>query len=171
MPDTDTSDAPATGADDTDTPDTLGDAGKKALEAERAARREAERKLKEIEDRDKSELQKLQDAVKERDGQLAQLPAQVRKQAIRFASQATQAGFLDPEDALLNIDVDLGDDAAVKAALEELAQRKPHLVRRDTPKVPKRPKPPSGQSDESDDDSLKGKERAAAALRQFSRSK
>lgn len=66
--------ASATDEPTTDTPD-LGDAGKKALEAERKARREAEKQLKELqakvaefEDRDKTETErvsaKLADAEK-----------------------------------------------------------------------------------------------------------
>lgn len=162
-----TDDATANGdAADTKPPADLGDAGKKALDAERAARREAERKLKEYEDRDKTELQKLQDAVAERDAQLADLPKQARSQAIRFASQATAAGFLDPEDALLNLaDVDLSDSDAVKTALEELVERKPHLVRQDKKKPATRPKPKTGDPDQDPDKGLSGKERAAAALR------
>lgn len=58
-------------AKDDNKPDpTLGDAGKKALDGERKARRDAEKKvtdlearLKEIEDKDKSEVQKLTDEV------------------------------------------------------------------------------------------------------------
>lgn len=114
------------------------------------ANKEAEglrRKLKEIEDAEKSELQKLQDTLAEKDQQLSELPASVRKQAIRFASTASRLGFVDPEDALVLVgDVDLADDTAVKAALEDLAERKPHLVRADAgPKVPARPKPKDGQ--------------------------
>lgn len=117
----------------------------------------------------KTELQKLQDAVAERDAKIASLPSEVRKQAIRFASIATQKGFLDPEDALVFIDADLADDAAVKAALDELAERKPHLVRKEiAKKLPVRPKPKQGaDGDDGADAGLEGKERAAAALRQF----
>lgn len=120
----------------------------------------------------KTELQKLQDAVAERDQKLAALPTEVRKQAIRFASLASQKGFLDPEDALVFIDVDLSDEAAVKAALDDLAERKPHLVRTDgngtKPKVPTRPKPAEGAAGSGDgSEDLTGKERAAAALRQI----
>lgn len=150
-------------------PTDLGDAGKKALDAERAARREAERELKELKDRDKSELERLQDEIKDRDSKLTELPGQVRKQAIRFASEASKVGFLDPEDALAFIgDVDLADADAVKTALADLAERKPHLVRADVKKkVPTRPKPGKGDPDESADGGLTGKKRAAAALRQM----
>lgn len=117
----------------------------------------------------KSELQKLQDAVGERDTKLAELPKTIRAQAIRFASLATQKGFIDPEDALLGIDADLADDDAVKAALDDLATRKPHLVRKEpAKKLPTRPKPePGADGATSADGNLEGKERAAAALRQF----
>lgn len=165
-----TTEPPATGtSDDPRPPADLGDAGKKALETERAARKDAERRLKELEDRDKSELQKLQDDLAERDARLADLPKQARTQAIRFASQATAAGFLDPEDALLNLaDVDLADSDAVKAALEALAERKPHLIRQDIKKKPPtRPKPAKGDADDDATGGLTGKQRAAAALRQM----
>jgi hypothetical protein len=150
----------------TDTPTDLGDAGKKALQQERDARRDAERRLKEFEDRDKSELQKLQEQVQEREAQLAELPVRARSEAIRFASAATRAGFLDPEDALLNLrDVDLSDDEAVKAALSELAERKPHLVREPAkPTPPTRPKPTAGHK-ANGDEQADSKERAALALR------
>lgn len=145
-----------------------------AAKALAKANKEAETlrlKLQEIEDRDKTELQRLQDAVAERDAQLSDLPRQARTQAIRFASKATQVGFLDPEDALtfLGDDVDLSDEAAVKVALEELAERKPHLVKaQPAKKLPARPKPKEGANgEESGDVGLQGKERAAAALRQF----
>lgn len=164
-----TQDAPPAKDDaDPKPPADLGDAGKKALETERAARKEAERQLKELQDRDKTELQKLQDDLAARDAQLADLPKQARTQAIRFASQATAAGFLDPEDALLNLaDVDLADGDAVKAALEALAERKPHLVRQDKKKPPTRPKPAKGDASDEPTGGLTGKERAAAALRQM----
>lgn len=64
----DDGETPAKGTDNagTSSTDELGDAGKKALDAERKARRDAERRakdaegqLKEIEDRDKSDSEKL----------------------------------------------------------------------------------------------------------------
>ena len=63
-------DASATPTPDTPTPDTLGDGGKKALEAERRARRDAERsaadlaaKVKAFEDRDKSDAERMADQI------------------------------------------------------------------------------------------------------------
>lgn len=142
-----------------------------AAKALAAANKEAEGlrlKLKDIEDRDKTELQKLQDAVAERDAKLADLPKAARQQAIRFASKATAKGFLDPEDALVFIDADLADDAAVEAALDALATRKPHLLRKQTPpkKLAARPKPDDGKAGD-DGEGLTGKARAAAALSQM----
>lgn len=129
-------------------------------------------KLDEADAAAKSELQKALDAVAERDAKLADLPKQIRGQVVRFASMATQKGFIDPEDALsfLPDSVDLSDDDAVKKALEDLAERKPHLVRQPSTKVRERPKPKAGESAEgvgTGDGGLEGKERAAAALRQF----
>lgn len=169
-------------ADETpaEAPETDAEAEKPEIPAEvkaalRKANKEAEtlrHRLKEIEDAEKTEMQKLQDTLAERDQQLATLPATVRQQAIRFASEATRAGFLDPEDALtfLAADVDLGDDAAVKAALEDLAQRKPHLVRSDaTPRVTTRPRPKGGAPAPSEVGSeASGKAKAALALRALS---
>lgn len=76
-------DEPATDSGD-QSDDTLGDAGKKALDAERKARREAEQRLKDVEaqlkelsDKDKSEVEKLREAVtaltKERDDSAAKV--------------------------------------------------------------------------------------------------
>jgi hypothetical protein len=124
-------------------------------------------RLDEVDKASKTEVQKLQDEIKERDGKLAALPGELRKQVIRFASQASKAGFIDPEDALMGIDADLADNDAVKTALADLAERKPHLVRTEKAKTERRPKPLKG--DAADDDlPPPGKERAAAALRQFS---
>lgn len=117
----------------------------------------------------KSELQKAQDALAERDARLADLPKTIRGQVLRFASVASQKGFLDPEDALVFLgDVDLADNDALSAALDELAERKPHLVKAaPKQKLPVRPKPGAGDDESRNVDSLKGKERAAAALRQM----
>lgn len=163
-----------------ETPETGTEGTKPEIPAEvkqalRKANKEAETlrlKLKEIEDAEKSEMQKLQDSIAERDQQLAELPKAIRTQAIKFASTASSMGFLDPEDALVFVgDVDLADGDAVKAALEELAQRKPHLVRTDGgPRVPSRPRPKDGAPASSavGSEATTGKTRAALALRQLS---
>lgn len=63
-------DAPKPDPKDAPKPDDLGDAGKKALDAERKARRDAEQKakdledrLKAIEDKDKSEVERLTEQI------------------------------------------------------------------------------------------------------------
>lgn len=144
----------------------------KAYKATKAELAEARQKVRQAEDAEKTEMERLQGTLAERDKQLAELPATVRAQAIRFASQASRAGFLDPEDALtfLASDVDLGDEDAVKTALEDLAQRKPHLVRSDAaPKVPSRPRPKGGAPAHSEVGSeATGKKKAALALRALS---
>jgi hypothetical protein len=116
----------------------------------------------------------LQDEIRQRDEQLAALPSQVQQNVVRFASLASQAGFLDPEDALLNLrDLDLGDADAVTSALADLSERKPHLLRSGTPTppadgLPRRPKP--GDGEPMSDSGQDPKQRAAAALRQLRRS-
>lgn len=167
-------------------PAELGDEGKRALDAERTRAKAAEARVKELEplaakareleDANRTEVEKLTAALAEKDGQLNSLPRQIRSQVLAFASAASQLGFVDPEDALafLPDDVDLSDKDAVKAALSALAERKPHLVRQEKPK----PKPAgraSAPGDKGDGDkgekNLEGKERAAAALRAFSQTR
>ena len=151
---------------------------KEALRKERdAARANAKTakglqdRLQSLEDADKTETQKLRDALAERDAQLSSVPGQARQQAVRFASEAARQGFLDPEDAFafLPPDVDLDDSAAVKKALEDLSGRKPHLVRAKapTPKVPTRPTVGKGDHLGSPAGDASAKERAAEALRAY----
>lgn len=124
-----------------------------------------------LENQNKSELERLQDEIRQRDERLATLPSQVQQNVVRFASLASQAGFLDPEDALLNLrDLDLGDADAVQGALGDLAERKPHLTRQGDPPplgdgLPRRPKP--GDGEPLQDESGNSRERAVAALRQM----
>lgn len=66
---------PAKGKDDPKKPDELGDAGKKALDEERKARRDAERQLKEMGDK----LQTLEDKDKSENERLATKVAQLEK--------------------------------------------------------------------------------------------
>ncbi len=125
-------------------------------------------KVKELEDAGKSELEKLRSDLAERDARLAEAPVKARQQAVRFASEAARQGFVDPEDAFafLPPDTDLDDQAAVKAALEELASRKPHLVRtKPAPKVPARPTSGAGEHIGTPAGDNAAKEAAAAALR------
>lgn len=77
-----TDDKPATG-DDTPPAD-LGDAGKKALEAERKARRDAEAQLKQIQD----ELQSIKDRDKSDGEKLAEKLAAAEKRAADAETKA-----------------------------------------------------------------------------------
>lgn len=176
----DTDPTPGTGDPSTDNPTpptTDGPTTDELRAALRKAHKEAEAtrlKLKEYEDRDKSEVERLHADIAERDATIAALPGQTRAQVVRFASIASAAGFLDPEDALMNLgDVDLADTDAVTAALADIAARKPHLVRPDQPRpvVPPRrhapivaQEPAQGSSPPVD----ASKATAAAALRSLS---
>ena len=147
--DTTTPDAPdATGPvaeqpQQRDTDQQLGDAGKAALDAERKARRDAEKQLKAVNaelqgfrDANKSETEKLTDratqaeqAATEATGKLRDLLA---KQAIYDAASA--AGTIDAETvyALLRDEVEVADDGTITGAdkaVKALQAAKPHLFR------------------------------------------
>ncbi len=160
--------APATGDEgttpDADDTDELGDAGKKALDQERKARREAEKanadlvkRLKEFEDADKSELEKATNAAAEaakraEEAELKALRLEVAGDKGLTPSQARRLVGTTKEELEADADQLLEDFAA---------NAKP------APKVPPRPKPTGGSK--GDTGELEGKERAAAAFRQFSR--
>lgn len=139
--------APATGADPEDPQaeallaeavDALGEAGKKALAAEREARKAAEKersalaaKLKTFEDAQKTEAEKLADraSTAEKHAQAA------TARAVKAEVKALADDFADREDAVLNLG-DLtkyvGDDGeidtdAIKSDLESVLGRKQHL--------------------------------------------
>jgi hypothetical protein len=143
--------------------DSLGDAGKKALESMKAQRTEAKRlaaaekrradelarKVAEFEDRDKSELEK---ATTKAD-RLEAASAKATARAVKAEVRAAAAEFADPEDAAAFLDLssyasDDGeiDTEAISADLESLLERKPHLrkVAAGEPKKPA-PKPDPGQ--------------------------
>lgn len=119
--------------------DGLGDAGKKALQEERAARKAAEKalaerdaKLKEFEDRDKTEAEKL--AAKTEAAEKRATEATGR--AVKAEVKALADGFADREDAVLNLgdlsryvkDGDVDTDA-ITEALGKVLERKPHLAK------------------------------------------
>jgi hypothetical protein len=119
--------------------DALGEPGKRAIQAERearsraekaakdaqAAREAAEAKVKEFEDRDKSELEKVQ---AERDTAVkaaADAAERAKRAALRSAivDAAAKAGALDPDDIakLLPADaVSIDDDGVVSGAAEAI---------------------------------------------------
>lgn len=88
---TETTTEPEVEAGKTDEP--LGDAGKKALEAERAARKAAEEerkalaaKLKEIEDRDKTEAEKAAERLAEAEKRAAEVEARATRAEVAAAT-------------------------------------------------------------------------------------
>jgi hypothetical protein len=118
----------------------LGDAGKRALDKERAARKEAERKhretaakLKEYTDKDASAEEKL--AQQQRDS--ADRITALTKRATAAEVRALAGEFADPEDAAAFLDLGKYADGdgdididTIKADLADLLKRKPHLKRR-----------------------------------------
>lgn len=122
--------------------DGLGDAGKKALAAERAAAKAAEKRAKALE----AELEKLRLAnASAEEKAVAAARAEGRTEALTAANarlvraevKAAAAGVLnDPDDAvnLLNLDeFEVDEDGevdakAIKAAVQRLADAKPYLA-------------------------------------------
>jgi hypothetical protein len=126
----------------------LGDAGKKAIAEERAARKAAEKertelavRLKEFEDRDKSELEKANERATAAEQRIQAATAR----AVRAEVRALADGFADREDAVLNLgdltkyagkDGEVDADA-ITAELSKVLERKPHLARTNgTPRTP-----------------------------------
>lgn len=104
------------------------------------AKAEAEQKLKEIERKDQSELEKSQ-------GDLADAQKQIESLQVRVTQMALQNAFLtdnkyswhDPADALallekdgLEIDAETGKVTGLRAAIDKLAQKKKHLLKSET---------------------------------------
>jgi hypothetical protein len=117
--------------------DALGDAGKRALAEERAARKAAEKlaaeqaaKLKEFEDAQKTEAEKLADRAAEAEKREQAATAR----AVKAEIKALADGFADRGDAALYLG-DLGqyvkdgevDTEAITAALGRVLEAKPHL--------------------------------------------
>lgn len=122
--------------------DQLGDAGKKALAEERAARATAEREAKAA----KAELAKIQKSnMSDQEKAIAEAKAEARKEALGEANsrvlrseiRAAAGGKLaDPSDApallgdlsrFLNDDGDI-DSKTVSSAIDELVKAKPYLA-------------------------------------------
>jgi hypothetical protein len=125
-----------------------GKATAKELETARA-------RLKEIEDKDKSEVEKLAGTAKEASEKLTAAEARARDLAIRLSVEraARKQGFIDEDDAFRLIDHkavamdDEGTPTNVETLLTALAKAKPHLVGeangngKATKPVPGTPKP------------------------------
>lgn len=119
----------------------LGDAGKAALDAERKARRDAEKNLKTLqdqlkarEDADKTDLQKAQDAATASETAASDWKSRyeglvVRNQVIEAAAAARA---IDPATiyALIRDNITLDDDGqpqGIDKAIKDLAKNKPFL--------------------------------------------
>ncbi len=128
---------------------------KKNSEAENLRKRLREQEpllaeLQRIKDAEKTESERLND-------QLTQAQEQVTKTRQRLVRTQVQAlamtGFADPEDAVGALD--LGsyidsdgeiDEAAIKADLDALLERKPHWAKTQPPEGPRRPAPDRTQA-------------------------
>lgn len=122
----------------------LGPAGEKALDEWKRRAKDAERlsrthaaKLKEIEDRDKTDLQKASERVTAAEQRAASLV----QRAVKAEVRALAAGsFADPEDAAVYLSTDVFVDAdgeidakGIQKALADLIKRKPHLAKEQAP--------------------------------------
>ena len=122
-------------------PDTLGDAGKAALDAERRARREAERELKKFQEAERTRREAEMSDLEKAQAQLAELEAKAAAaEAVALAASferevvaaAAKHGLADPADAialLSNRRDDLLADDGVEAAVQQIAQEKPYLLK------------------------------------------
>lgn len=124
------------------TAELLGDAGKKALDAERAERKKAERRAKELD----AELAKVREAsMSEQEKAVEAARREARTEALRSVNQrlvaaevrAAAGGKLaDPEDAVRFLDLDqfpVSDDGeidtrAIISAVDGLVKQKPYLA-------------------------------------------
>jgi len=138
----------------------LGDAGKKALTEERAARKAAEKKVQEAESKAAAVLAKLEgreaewSAEQERKEAITEALAKRDSQIVQARLEAAATGKLaDPADAALYVDTkdfevsETGtvDTEAMSAAIADLIERKPHLAARGGSATP-RPDPSQGTS-------------------------
>ena len=124
------------------TADDLGDAGKRALAAERRRAKQAEKlatdlqaQLDKIADADKTETQKAADratkAEQDRDAALSELAALRMEQAVyRLAGTADPAALLDSRAFTAALDgLEPDDDKAITAAIKDAVKANPTLNR------------------------------------------
>ncbi|MFE1358850.1 hypothetical protein [Streptomyces harbinensis] len=143
--------------------DQLGDAGKRALDRMKAERDEARRlarehaaRVKEFEDRDKSELERATEratSAEERAAKALASAVAARVEALAGRKVGERAAFADPEDAIGALDLTryadeqgVIDTDAIETDLADLLGRKPHwAAQAAAPSAPKAPKPDPGQ--------------------------
>ena len=122
-------------------------AAERRLQAATKQAEAAQRKVKEYEDRDKTELEKLTERAETAEQRLAEVMQQNKAMALRSAFLAESGiDWVDPEDAvemamskygLSEVEVnDAGkaDQAAVKSIIKTLSKDKPYLVNKEDSK-------------------------------------
>ncbi|MFF0166834.1 hypothetical protein [Streptomyces prasinus] len=106
--------------------------------------------LQRIKDAEKSESERLNDQLERAQEQVAK----TRQRLVRTQVQAlAMTGFADPEDAVGALELDSYidsdgdiDEAAIKADLEALLERKPHWAKSQPQEGPRRPAPDRTQA-------------------------
>jgi uncharacterized protein (DUF885 family) len=136
-PTTETGQAPATGAPE------VGEAGQRAIDREREARRTAERernelraRIKAIEEKDLPEAERVSRRLTEYEERNRELEQRLRDTSLRSAvvGTASRLGFADPDDAVRLVDRtslefdDAGEPKDVEKALKALLAAKPYLA-------------------------------------------
>ncbi|MFF0588403.1 hypothetical protein ACFYWD_20800 [Streptomyces sp. NPDC003781] len=110
----------------------------------------AAEELQRIKDAEKSESERLNDQLQRARDQIAK----TRQKLVRSQVQAlAMPGFADPEDAVGALDLDSYidsdgdiDEAAIKADLDALLERKPHWAKTQPQEGPRRPAPDRTQA-------------------------
>lgn len=128
---------------------------KKNSEAENLRKRLREQEpllveLQRIKDAEKTESERLNDQLSRAQEQIAK----TRQRLVRTQVQAlAMTGFADPEDAVGALDLDSYidsdgdiDEAAIKADLDALLERKPHWAKTQPQEGPRRPAPDRTQA-------------------------
>jgi len=106
--------------------------------------------LQRIKDAEKTESERLNDQLQRAQDQIAK----TRQKLVRSQVQAlAMTGFADPEDAVGALDLDSYidsdgdiDEAAIKADLDALLERKPHWAKTQPQEGPRRPAPDRTQA-------------------------
>ncbi len=106
--------------------------------------------LQRIKDAEKTESERLSDQLQRANEQISK----TRQRLVRTQVQALAMGsFADPEDAVGALDLDSYidsdgdiDEAAIKADLDALLERKPHWAKAQPPEGPRRPAPDRTQA-------------------------
>jgi hypothetical protein len=109
---------------------------KARMQAADKAKSDAENKLRELEKKDMSALEKAETEVKERDQKIATLEKQVEGMALQNAFLTdNKYSWHDPSDALalleksdIEIDKETGKVKGLRQAIDNLAKKKPHLI-------------------------------------------